>query len=198
MTELPFGLIGISSAFENRVLFTQKINAYLGSVQDTGIIAINDVSGMASQVLGDRLIDSLPPAMALREKRRLVRSSKFAVFFWDGTGLEDFIYLTRLYEVPAKIVPVETTRVVNRDRDEFDVYIGRGTPWGNPFAIGEKGADRAAVIEMYKEYFVKKFVDDPAGNRDIRSLKGKVLGCHCKPSACHGDVIAKYLNSLVD
>ncbi len=33
---------------------------------------------------------------------------------------------------------------------------------------------------------------------DVLALKGKTLGCHCKPAACHGDVIAEYLNVLDD
>ncbi|ASF45912.1 DUF4326 domain-containing protein [Methylovulum psychrotolerans] len=34
--------------------------------------------------------------------------------------------------------------------------------------------------------------------RELLQLRGKVLGCHCKPAACHGDVLANYLNSLDD
>ncbi|TBV87515.1 DUF4326 domain-containing protein, partial [Citrobacter freundii] len=28
--------------------------------------------------------------------------------------------------------------------------------------------------------------------------KGKILGCHCKPYPCHGDVLARFLNELDD
>jgi hypothetical protein len=31
--------------------------------------------------------------------------------------------------------------------------------------------------------------------RKIEELKGKVLGCFCKPNACHGDVIKEYLDN---
>ncbi|HEB92024.1 MAG TPA: DUF4326 domain-containing protein [Gammaproteobacteria bacterium] len=33
---------------------------------------------------------------------------------------------------------------------------------------------------------------------DALELKGKTLGCHCKPATCHGDVIVDYLNTLSD
>ena len=31
------------------------------------------------------------------------------------------------------------TVVVNRRKETFDVYIGRGSKWGNPFKIGPDG-----------------------------------------------------------
>lgn len=30
----------------------------------------------------------------------------------------------------------------------------------------------------------------------LPELKGKVLGCFCKPKACHGDVLADLVNKL--
>ncbi|WP_123009399.1 DUF4326 domain-containing protein, partial [Escherichia coli] len=35
-------------------------------------------------------------------------------------------------------------------------------------------------------------------DKNASSLKGKVIACHCKPYACHGDIIADYINSLDD
>jgi hypothetical protein len=93
-------------------------------------------------------------------------------------------------------VPITTTRVVNKDRgDEFDVYIGRKGPWGNPYVIGQDGG-RDDVIEKYRDYFYAKLVRDDATRKGLLSLRGLRLGCHCKPYGCHGDVIAEYLNTL--
>ena len=79
-----------------------------------------------------------------------------------------------------------TTRVVNRHKEPFDIYIGRGTPWGNPFEVNKHGT-REEVIEMYREWL--------AGQWDLLDrldeLQGKVLGCSCKPKACHGDILAE-------
>ncbi|MEP0357399.1 DUF4326 domain-containing protein [Paraglaciecola sp.] len=33
---------------------------------------------------------------------------------------------------------------------------------------------------------------------EVYKLAGKRLGCFCKPSACHGDVLADFLNSWDD
>jgi hypothetical protein len=85
------------------------------------------------------------------------------------------------------------TKVVNRKNEPYDVYIGRGTPFGNPYKIGRDGT-RDDVIEKYREHFNKKLKDKSFRDR-VKSLKGKVLGCWCKPDACHGDVIIEYLEN---
>jgi hypothetical protein len=47
---------------------------------------------------------------------------------------------------------------------------------------------RDKVIKMYKEYIM----DKPELLKLIPlELKGKTLGCWCKPEACHGDILAK-------
>ena len=33
---------------------------------------------------------------------------------------------------------------------------------------------------------------------NVVKLKGKTLGCFCKPYPCHGDIIAEYLNLLTN
>jgi hypothetical protein len=78
------------------------------------------------------------------------------------------------------------TTVVNKRIDPFDVYIGRPSKWGNPFEIGRDGT-REEVVEKFQEWLLGQ----PALLRDAkRELKGKRLGCFCKPLACHGDVLA--------
>jgi len=85
------------------------------------------------------------------------------------------------------------TRVVNRHREHFDVYIGRGTPFGNPFVIGVDG-DRNEVFAKYEVYFDHKIKTDPVFREQVNRLKNQVLGCSCKPFACHGDIIVRYLD----
>lgn len=77
-------------------------------------------------------------------------------------------------------------RVVNVRKEKCDVYIGRGSIWGNPYKIGKDGS-REDVIAAYESYFRGK----PALLALLPSLDGKRLGCYCKPSACHGDVLLK-------
>jgi hypothetical protein len=71
----------------------------------------------------------------------------------------------------------------------YDVFIGRPSKWGNPFEIGKDGT-RIEVIQKYEEYLLS----NPELLKDLEELRGKVLGCWCKPSACHGDVLVKLLN----
>ena len=82
---------------------------------------------------------------------------------------------------------VSRTRVVNLRREAYDVYIGRPSKWGNPFRIGKDGS-RKEVIEKFREYMRQR----PELQKEaIRELKGKRLGCFCKPLPCHGDVLVE-------
>lgn len=78
------------------------------------------------------------------------------------------------------------TSVVHCKRDQYDVYIGRGSKWGNPFHIGKDGS-REEVIAQYRAYLW--------GNEELMNslseLEGKRLGCYCAPKACHGDVLVR-------
>jgi Domain of unknown function (DUF4326) len=77
------------------------------------------------------------------------------------------------------------TRVVNKYKERFYVYIGRPSKWGNPYSVKKYGRDRA--IEMYIDYIMAK----PELLKLIPiELKDKTLGCFCKPKSCHGDILA--------
>lgn len=84
---------------------------------------------------------------------------------------------------------------------DCDVYIGRActyggwnldqSKWANPFTIASSGSARAAV-ERYRRYLLSRH-DLLA---DLGELRGKRLGCWCKPGPCHGDVLAEMANNL--
>jgi hypothetical protein len=75
-----------------------------------------------------------------------------------------------------------------RSTDCF-VRIDRNTPWGNPFEMPGDG-DRDEVCDSYAIYFARKFsLHDP-----LEGLRGKVLGCWCYPSRCHGDQLVALLS----
>ncbi|KKL66852.1 hypothetical protein LCGC14_2140910 [marine sediment metagenome] len=97
------------------------------------------------------------------------------------------------------------TRVVNLRIDEYDVYIGRGAGavWGNPFSHLTSSlaefmvSSREESIVKYREWIMQRLKDEPALAEEMkRELKGKVLGCYCKPKACHGDVLIEIVESL--
>ncbi len=84
------------------------------------------------------------------------------------------------------------TRVVHVKRAAYDVYVGRPSPFGNPFVIGRDGT-RATVIGQYRAWLLAQ----PAlVDRVRRELAGKVLGCWCAPLPCHGDVLADVANGV--
>jgi hypothetical protein len=78
--------------------------------------------------------------------------------------------------------------VVNKWRDGYDVYIGRGTAWGNPFRITkEQGRDE--VVEKYRRHLWKQIQSGTVTREMLIELDGKRLGCFCKPARCHGDIL---------
>ena len=82
------------------------------------------------------------------------------------------------------------TRVVNKYRNSYDVYIGRGSKWGNPFKIGIDGT-REDVIEQYRDWIQTQ----SHLLNSLEELRGKTLGCFCSPQACHGDILVELLNN---
>lgn len=103
--------------------------------------------------------------------------------------------------MPAASGPMAETTVANiRDGwPENGIYIGRAGHgldgyFGNPFEIGRDG-NRDAVLVRYRRYLDQRLASgDIEFIRRLHALRGKVLVCFCKPLACHGDVIAEYLN----
>lgn len=91
-------------------------------------------------------------------------------------------------------------KVVHCKKEPFDVYIGRGSVWGNPFSHKEGttaqylvSSRQEAIIE-FEEYLL----NSPDLMEKVKELEGKVLGCWCKPKSCHGDVLLKYANPLIN
>lgn len=75
-------------------------------------------------------------------------------------------------------------KVVHCKKEPFDIYIGRGSKWGNPFIIGRDGT-REDVISKYEAYIMSR----PDLIQALPELINKTLGCWCAPKACHGDIL---------
>lgn len=88
-------------------------------------------------------------------------------------------------------------KVVNLRFEKFDVYIGRGSIWGNKFRIGVDG-NRKEVIKKYFDLMMERL----RGSKkdfwisELKKLEGKSLGCFCKPESCHGDVLVWLIKFL--
>lgn len=83
------------------------------------------------------------------------------------------------------------TKIVHCKREPYDVYIGRPSKWGNPFKVGVDHK-RGECVDLYEEYILQR----PELLADLHELKGKTLGCWCKPYRCHGDVLVKLCEKL--
>lgn len=70
------------------------------------------------------------------------------------------------------------------------VYIGRGSPFGNPFVIGKDG-DRDEVCDKYESMLLQ---NTELLNLVKTQLRGKDLVCFCAPKRCHGDTLLRIAN----
>lgn len=99
-------------------------------------------------------------------------------------------------------------KVVNLRHEKCDIKICRTKDnkipkaplpgcFGNPVFLKDVNDDveRAEVIRKYKIYFLEKVDSDPDFRAAVLALRGKTLGCFCKPKDCHGDVIIEWLES---
>lgn len=84
-------------------------------------------------------------------------------------------------------------RVVNLREEPYDVYIGRGSKWGNHYIIGKDG-DRDEVCDKYEKWFFTQ----PHLVNCLHELVGKRIGCFCKPKRCHGDFLVQQVRKFLE
>lgn len=95
-----------------------------------------------------------------------------------------------------------TTRVVNKYKEPYDVYIGRGSKWGNPFTHLNTNTKAEFVVGSREEAIsaYEAWITRGEGQHlltQLHELEGQTLGCFCKPKSCHGDVLVKLINEHV-
>lgn len=86
----------------------------------------------------------------------------------------------------------------------YDIYIGRAGrgrsgEWGNPFIVGVHGTREECVAKFRRWVWNADAAGSAEATEERRqwildnahTLRGKRLGCFCKPAACHGDVLAE-------
>lgn len=94
--------------------------------------------------------------------------------------------------IPEGFVPqVLNQSDFGRHWPRHTTYIGRGSPFGNPFIVGVHG-ERGECIDM----FIAERSKDPKFIALVKQrLKNRHLGCHCKPRRCHGDWLFEVANT---
>lgn len=96
------------------------------------------------------------------------------------------------------------TKLVHVNKDVYDVYIGRAYKgeipdppqygcFGNPYTLAKYG--RKESIILFAKYFYDRIENDEEFKKAVLELRNKILGCWCKPLACHGDIIVDYLDN---
>lgn len=95
------------------------------------------------------------------------------------------------------------TKVVHHNKESYDVYIGRPSKWGNPYSHKSDGtlakyvvSTRKEAIEGYRNYIL--FGEGKHLMDDLHELKGKILGCWCKPKSCHGDILVELVDRYTE
>lgn len=118
--------------------------------------------------------------------------------------------------IVAEVINIRTPAGIKKALDEnySYIYIGRGLKgqshllntdpredgWlGNPYRLEDYGNNRVKVISLYHRDFKKRLKDPKFKRALLGILKGcqkpKIrLGCFCHPLACHGHVIADWIN----
>lgn len=194
-------LVGASVGITHEGWMRRKIHETL-SDGDLVITQIGD-NKLLNNILSERDSSSASNCISSNARRsdihKALSENTHLVLFWDGRSLTNVLFEARIHGIPTKVFAIEVTEVVNKDRgDPFDVYIGRGTPWGNPYPVGKQEGqyERDEAIDLYKLHFEKTIISNVSLRKGLLGMRGLRIACHCKPLACHGDVIAKYLNSI--
>lgn len=105
-------------------------------------------------------------------------------------------------------------RVVNKKTHkptDNDVYVGRGSPLGNPYACNGSShhqvthhlSNRNECVDAFTHHLKKKIDErDPdichaINNIIIKHLKGGDVNivCYCSPDRCHGDIVKNYVEN---
>ncbi|MCE0958027.1 DUF4326 domain-containing protein [Pseudomonas putida] len=190
-------LIAYPNDFLSYSKFERKVDRIISSLEAVQLIFVCDENGFIERYSQSKGV----PITPFGSDKEALMEVTHAILFQDEERNCFFVLDSELRErqIPTRIINLKITKVSNKDAgDHYDVYIGRGTLWGNPYQMGKEGT-REEVIAKFAYDFEKRFLKLPEKfDENIEKLRGKTLGCHCKPAACHGDVIANYLNSQDD
>lgn len=193
------------SLFNAKSKFERKLNNILSRTK-TGTIYYTDDS---NKLIECYFVDK--SAYVLEKIDNILNYPiSHAIIFSDES--DEFKALESIFcdrNIVFRAIAVKITRVVNIDiekeyrqlskSDNYE-YIGRGSYWGNPYSMydfGDENNSREDVIAKFKYDFDRDILAKKS-KVEVYKLAGKTLGCHCKPKACHGDVLADFLNSWDD
>jgi len=118
---------------------------------------------------------------------------------------------TKVVNVKVSHLRPEYSNLQQWMEDPSNVYIGRGgivfidsgegkerfpkkaSVWANPYKVKKDNSNRDTILVDYEEYIRGKLLSGELTVDELKALKGKNLGCWCKPERCHGDVLLKLI-----
>jgi len=181
--------------------FERKVTRILKNLDNYSVVFPSD-----SNALIEKYFKNIKGVTLFKNQHWESENITHAIIFDDGEVFKNELEILKNNSVITREIKIAITRVINIKKDtaysnlkstpDYE-YIGRGSYWGNPYSMYDEGESRDEVIRKY-EY---DFRFDKFPNKDkskVYELAGKRLGCFCKPAACHGDILADYLNSWDD
>jgi len=182
--------------------FCRKTEKIISKLNNVTLVFPSDNNGLISKFFEEHKASILTKEL----ENWSINDITHAIIFDDGEIFIDEKKLLESNNIPLRFIKIAITRVVNIKREtkykskkstnKYE-YIGRGSYWGNPHSMYEKGASREEVIRKYKYDFDNDMFPNKKKS-EVYKLAGKRLGCFCKPQACHGDVLADFLNAWDD
>lgn len=194
-------LILYPKEFNCKPKFDRKLNKILQNMDELSVIFPSDPNSLIASHFEEKSNVRLEQKVDWS-----VSDITHAIVFDDGEVFPNEVKKLKAEAIRIREIRIPITRVVNIKKEtEFKnlkstpsyEYIGRGSYWGNPYSMYDEGESREEVIRKYEyDFQYDKFPNKKKS--DVLKLAGKRLGCFCKPQACHGDVLANYLNSWDD
>jgi len=97
---------------------------------------------------------------------------------------------------------------VNKEKEKCDVYVGRGSDFGNPFPVFNGEFTLEDSLRLYSVHLSENVYYNKEFRKKLLNLKGKKIGCFCprystddiryfhNPANCHACIIANYANTI--
>ena len=83
--------------------------------------------------------------------------------------------------------------------DNYDIYVGRPSKWGNPYThlnkntLAEYKVDNIEdALKKYEEYLI----NNKELLKSLNELKYKKIACWCKTKKCHAYILKKYVDKI--
>lgn len=189
----PLIFIAYPSVFNCKSKFDRRIKNITRNIECFDLVYISDPQGFIYEL--SQVNEKITEVIHINNIED-IETIDYGIIFSEHELMTHYIKTLKLKKIKIRVVDTPITQVVNIDKGEdYDEYIGRGSLWGNPFALGIDG-DREEVIDKYAYHYNKGWLK--FSHEQLINLRGKTLGCHCKPAACHGDVLAAFLNQYDD